>query len=323
MNRTGIAFLCLLGGMAQAAPTVYIPTGTGNVVVAVDAATHVPTATFTGVENAHGLAATPDGEYLVAGSLSETPGAGGDRPAGRLFFIHPAHGHVMFTIPAAGGSHHLAVTPDGRYVLATHGGRGTLGVVDLEANRPVREIRTGQGPNFVLVAKDGRRAYVSNTGDNNIAEVDLSTWTVTRTLDAGPAPGHMVFSRDGRRIYAGNLTAGTVTEVDVASGKAVRRFRIGKGVHGLDLGDDGTTLFVTSRREQRLVALDLATGARRTLALEPEPYHLAAVRGTGRLYVSSARAPLVWVVDQDTLAVTGSFKLPAGQGHQMVVVPGE
>ena len=57
----------------QASPTVYIPLGTGNQVIQVDAATDTITASYSGVENPHGLVATPDGEYLVAGSLNETP----------------------------------------------------------------------------------------------------------------------------------------------------------------------------------------------------------------------------------------------------------
>ncbi len=324
MKIPGILALTLAAAAVQAAPTVYIPTGTGNVVVAVDAATDTVTATYTGVENSHGLVATPDGEYLVAGSLSETPlkpGQPKNTANSQLFFIHPAHGHVMSTIPVAGWSHHLAITPDGRYVLAAHGARGTMGVVDLQSNTETRTVPTGRVPNFILVTRDGRRAYVSNTGGNDIAEVDLTTWKVTRRLEGGPAPTHMAFSRDEKKIYVGNAAAGKVSEVDVASGKISRSFRIGKGVHGVDVSDDGRTLFVTSQQEQKLVAVDLATGAERAIALKPAPYHLNTIHGAGKVYVSSAREPTVWVVDQKTFKVTGTFKLPAGQGHQMAVVP--
>ena len=62
----------LFAGLSQAAlaaPTVYIPLGTANSVIAVDAANDTISQTYTGVDNPHGLVATPDGDYLIAGSL--------------------------------------------------------------------------------------------------------------------------------------------------------------------------------------------------------------------------------------------------------------
>lgn len=306
----------------MAAPTVYIPLGSGNQVIAVDAASGRITASYPGVENPHGLVATPDGEYLIAGSLAETPvpaGAPHDTPNSKLYLVHPGHGHVMSTIPVIGWTHHQAITPDGRYVLSTHPTRGTLSVVDLRANKVVRTVATGAAPNFTLVTRDGKRAYVSNSGDATLSEVDLETWSVTRTLQAGPVPEHLAFAADEQTIFVANPNAGTVSAVSVASGKVVRTHKIGDNVHGLDIGDDGKTLFVSSQKENLLVALD-PQGTQRKLTLAPAPYHLNTIRGTGKLYVSSRKEPKIWVVDQKSLKLVGTIALPAGEGHQMAVV---
>ena len=53
--------------------------------------------------------------------------------------------------------------------------------------------------------------------------------------------------------------------------------------------------------------------------LAPSPYHLTAVPGTGKLYVSSAEEDKLWVVDQRSLAIVREILIP-GQGHQMAVV---
>jgi len=311
--------------VANAAPTVYIPLGSGNQVIAVDAATDKITATYSGVENSHGLVATPDGEYLIAGSLKEQPvkaGEAKDTPNSKLFLIHPAHGHVMSTIPVAGWTHHLAITPDGRYVISTHAMRGYVSVVDLQSNKVVRTIKTGNVPNYTVITKDGKTAYVSNTGSNNIAAIDLNTWAVTHTLDSGPTPEHLVFSPDEKTIYAANTAAGTVSAVSVKSGKVTRSYKIGAGVHGLDIGDDGKTLFVTSKKDEKFVALDTQTGKQRILALSPAPYHLNTITGTGKVYVSSSKKPIIWVIDQKSIKVIDTIKLPAGEGHQMAIVKG-
>ncbi len=323
MVKLLLASVFILPSLLLARPMVYIPLGSGNVVIAVDAANDRIVATYTGVENAHGLVATPDGEYLVAGSLNETPlkkGQSPDTPNSKLFFIHPAHGHVMSTIPVSGWTHHQAITPDGRYVLSTHGLRGYISVVDLNENKVIRTVKTGPVPNYTLVTKDGRYAYVSNTGNNSIAEVDLKTWKVTRRLQAGPAPEHMAFSGDEKTIYVTNPRAGKVSAVSVATGKIVRQYRIGKNVHGIDMADDGYTLFVSSQGSGILAAVDTRSGKTRTLKLSPRPYHLNTIHGAGKVYVSSKTRPVIWVVDQKTLKLVNTIKIPRGEAHQMAIV---
>lgn len=309
---------------AEAGPTVYIPLGAANQVIAVDAADGRIVKTYPGVENPHGLVATPDGEYLIAGSLAETPvpaGAPHDTPNSKLYLIHPVHGHVMLTVPVTGFTHHQTITPDGRYVLSTHPTRNYVSVMDIVGNRIVQTVPTGPGPNFTLVTRDSRRAYVSNSGDGTIREIDLKTWKPGRALKAGPGPEHMVFSADEKTIYVTNPRAGTVSVVSVAKGDVVKTFAIGVNLHGIDLGDDGRTLFVSSVTDNKLVALDPASGAQRKLTLAPAPYHLNTIRGTGKVYVSSRKESKIWVVDQKTLRLVGTIALPAGEGHQMVTAP--
>ena len=318
-----LAALLAFSSVSYAAPTVYIPLGSGNQVITVDAATDKIIASYTGVENSHGLVATPDGEYLIAGSLMESPPKAGqpkDSPTSQLFIVHPEHGHVMSTIPVLGWTHHQAITPDGRYVLSTHGGRGFVSVVDLQKNIVLKTIETGLVPNYTLISKDGKRAFVSNSGDNSIAEVDLINWEVIRKIEGGASPEHMVFSKDEATIYVTNPRAGVVSVISVSEGKIASEYKIGADVHGLDIGDDGKTLFISSKKDDKLVAVDTHSGETRSVPLIGAPYHLNSIDGTGKVYVSSRRKPIIWVVDQKTMKVLSEIKLPAGEGHQMAIV---
>jgi len=309
--------------LSFASPTVYIPLGSANQIIAVDAATSKITATYTGVENPHGLVATPDGEYLIAGSLKETPlkpGQAKDKPNSLLYLIHPEHGHVMQTIPVAGWTHHQAITPDGRYVISTHATRGYVSVVDLQSSQVIKVIKTGNSPNYTLVTKNGQVAYVSNSASSSISEIDIKNWQVIRTLDAGPSPEHMAFSKDEKVIYVANPRAGKASAVSVESGKVIEQFDIGKSVHGLDISDDGKTLFISSKKDDKLVAVNISTGAKREIKLSPAPYHLNTIYGTGKVYVSSRKKALIWVIDQQTLNVLDTIELPAGEAHQMTIV---
>lgn len=79
-------------------------------------------------------------------------------------------------------------------------------------------------------------------------------------------------------------------------------------------------LFVSGRGENKLVAVDLKSGNTRSTSLGPGPYHLAAIRGAGKLYVSSSEEPKVWVVDQESLKPSGEVAIQ-GEGHQMLGLP--
>lgn len=325
MLHKSVLFLggLLMVQMTWAGTTVYIPLGSGNQVIAVDAEKDSITATYDGVENPHGLVATPDGEYLIAGSLKETPlkpGQAIDTANSKLFLIHPAHGHVMSTIAVPGWTHHQAITPDGRYVISTHPIRGYISVVDMQSSQLLKTVKTGPAPNYTLVTRDGKKAFVSNSGNGTISEIDLATWKVTRTLKAGASPEHTIFSADEKTIYVANPRAGKVSAVSVAKGDVVKTYAIGKSVHGLDISDDGNTLFVTSKNEDKLVAVDVTSDKLRSIKLSPAPYHLNTIHGTGKVYISSRKSPIIWVVDQKSLEMLGKINLPGGEAHQMAIV---
>lgn len=306
---------------AAAKPLVYVAAGSANEVIVIDAATDAVVQSFHGVENPHGIVATPDGEYLIAGSLKEAPPDPSNPKAANstLAVLHPDHGHVMLTIPVAGMTHHQAITPDGRYVISTHSTRGYVSVVDLNTNQVARTISTGPAPNYSVINKNGQKAYVSNSGNGTISEIDLATWTVIRSLEGGPGPEHLALSRDEKTIYAVNPRAGTVSAVGLADGKVKQTFEVGPILHGLDISDDGGTLFVSSKKDEKLVALNPETGDRRELSLSPSPYHLGTITGTGKIYVSSSQNPTIWVVDHKTLELLSEIPI-RGNGHQMAVV---
>lgn len=75
-------------------------------------------------------------------------------------------------------------------------------------------------------------------------------------------------------------------------------------------------MFVAALGDEKVVAIDLETGAVRSAPLGPQPYHLAIIRGTDKIYVSSATETRIFVVDQKSLKVINEIEI-GGKGHQM------
>lgn len=313
--------MAILPSTGYATPLVYVAAGSANQIIVIDAATDKVVGNYDGIDNPHSVVSTPDGEYIISGSLKEKKISKDDTspPHSTIYLVHPEHGHVMLTMTAEGMIHHQAITPDGRYVISTHPTRGNISLADLQQNKVVKTVSTGPSPNYSIVTPDGKTAYVSNSGNGSISEIETSSWTVTRTLKAGPGPEHMVFSKDGKTIYVTNPAAGEVSAVDLSTGEVARSFQLGKRLHGLDISDDGETLFITSKTDEKLIALDPKTDTRRILPLSPSPYHLGTIAGTGKVYVSSSSTPKIWVIDQKSVQLLGEIEI-TGEGHQMTTV---
>lgn len=324
-----VASLALAG--LSVASEVYIPLGDDNKILVVDSRTDAVVGEIEGVFNAHGLAATPDGRFLVAGSLDERPAGApvperpeGARKAGAyvstVSILRRSDQKVIRHVDVLGAVHHVAVSPDNNIAALTHPGEGTVSLIELSGFKVIRMIATGLGPNYVAFDRTGKRLYVSNAGSETISDIDTVNWVVNRNMRVGKSPEHLVLSRNGAVLYVNNVNDGTVSVLSLESGKVTRTFSVGSTSHGMDLSEDGRTLFVSDRGNDQLYAIDVGSSFTTSISLGPSPFHLAIVQGEGKLYVSSADKPKIWVVDQRTLQVTGEIPLE-GIGHQMVVLP--
>lgn len=351
--RYAAAALVLAGGLtaaslpARAGQVAYVPLGSDNRLVIVDVKNDKVVGKIDGLPNVHGLAPTPDGRFLVAGSYegrergkkapAKPSGVSADEHAAHhkptashpgaksseistLTIISTADKSIVRRVDVPGAVHHVAVSPDGRFAVVTHPAEDRISAVDLTSYKVVANFSTGPFPNYAAFSPDGKSVYVSNASNKTVSSVDVAQWIVRWNAIVGESPEHIVLSRDGTRLFVNNVDGGFVSVVDVANGKTVTTIAAGETLHGIDLSDDGKTLFVAARGDEKLVAIDLATSRSRKVALAPSPYHLTAI-GSGKVYVSSSDEPKMWVVDQKTLQVTGEIPI-GGKGHQIVLSPG-
>lgn len=327
---------------AQAAPFMYVPTGVSNEIVVVDLDGDRVVTRIAELENAHGLAATPDGEILVAGSMQKAPVGGATatpKPAGVDTEDHEAHhaagqpaavsyvsivqrvnSRVVRRIAVPGLTHHTAVAPDGKIAVAVHADLGGVSMIDLARMEVVKTVKTGPAANYAVFSPDGRRVYVSNAGDGTVSEIDTANWEIKRQLKAGKMPEHLVFDARGARLFVLNVLDGTVSQIDLPEGRATRTFKVGKAPHAGALSRDEKVLFVSNNGDGTLSRINVETGEVRAVLLGASPYHVDYVSAKNTLYVSSKELPKIWALDPDTLHVRDEIDLGKGVGHQTVVL---
>lgn len=349
LTSTSLVMLSLStpsAALALSSGNVYVPLGSADSIIVVDPWSNGTAGRIDNVPNVHGLAQTPDGRHLIAGRNDESPldESAPAKPAGVSEDDHAEHharkpgetssavgvkstvtvirlrDHaIMRRVDVPGAVHHVTVSPTGAYALLTHPTQDTVSLLDLATYKVVATIPTGPLPNYAAFSPHGDLAYISNAGNNTVSILDVNKQIVRHNIVVGESPEHLVLSKDGSRLFVNNISDGTVSAIDLPVGKVSAVYPIGDTLHGIDLSEDEKTLFVASLGDEKIAAVDLASGKVRSAKLGPMPYHLATIEGTGKVFVSSADEPKIWVIDPETLRVVSEIPI-GGKGHQMVQV---
>ena len=116
--------------------------------------------------------------------------AGGGFPAGRTEIVPRLLSTAPLAIvPTGPVPIRVAASPDGRWVVTSNLGAGSLTLIDAATRAAVREIPVGgardAGQVTILFSADGRRVYAAETGRDRVAEIDLESGRVLRRLAAG------------------------------------------------------------------------------------------------------------------------------------------
>lgn len=322
-----LAMLTLLAlaprGAAAGPRFMFIPLGAADGIAVVEAETAVLLAQFGPVEAAHGLAVTPDGRSLYAASVRERPvQAASARPRTQSFVSHidAQNGRLLRRIDVQRSTHHITVTPDGRWAVAVQAGAGRVAVIYTASDTLVRFVPVGERPNFAVAARDGRRLFVSNAGADSLTVLEPDTWRVLGTVAVGAGPEHMALSPDGHLLYVVNTGADSLSVVDVERLREVRRVRTGAAPHGLTILGASGQVVVANRGADSLSVLSAAGDPVRMVSVGPQPYHVAAVGAATELWVTSRTQERVWQLTGRELTLARTVMLP-GIGYQVASVP--
>jgi DNA-binding beta-propeller fold protein YncE len=271
-----------------------------------------------------GLAWAPSGErfYVSAGEddavLEYAASAQGFQPARRFPLGHAAGLGIKVKPEAAG----VAVSPDGRLLLAANLQNDSVSLVDLASGKVVaeRDLRPGKidparhgqpGGGFPeSIAWTGpHRAFVTSERDREVialAVSDKGLAVAHRTRVTGQ-PTALLAGPGGRRLYAALGNTDGVAVIDPVTGKVLertptvataplmagKRFLGGANSNALALSPDGRTLYVSNGGENAVAVVALGAGKAKTrvTGLIPTGWYPTGVAATGdRLYVVNGKS---------------------------------
>ena len=211
------------------------------------------------------VAASADGHRVVVGT-----------PLG-VAVTDLTAGRTVAAVPLVGGAGLVALSDDGRYLVASGGDpRGfnlrpdLLTTVVLDLTSSATTILIARQATAVAFSPDGGSLLVG-TADSIVRRVDLASRTTrwTKRYDGGHAT-RLVFSADGR-VAAVALeppvrSSATVVAIDPETGAELRRIP-NRGTNAIALSKDGTSVATAARGAAEVTVI--ATGAITTRLRHP------------------------------------------------------
>jgi DNA-binding beta-propeller fold protein YncE len=181
-----------------------------------------------------------------------------DEPAG-LVVIDPATRAVVRHHPVGQAlPHMLAVSADEKRAFTANTGSGTVSVIALDTDTPVRQVEIGGLPQGFAWSRDGKRLFVSNRAGDAVLALDPATGEVAGRTTITGHPHRLCLVPDGRRLLATAIDSGDVILIDTGSLREVTRFRVGKRADGVTVDAAGQFGYVAVQDEDKVVKFSIA-----------------------------------------------------------------
>lgn len=298
----------------------YVAMGPSHNVAAIDIATGRVMGTLAAGWNPHGVAATPDGRYLV--TTSRKLKSNHSPVPTRVTILDTQTFQTVARLDVGGDSHHAFVNPQGTHAYVSVPAREGIVVIDIPNRRVIRHVPTGKRANSIVTSPDGKAIYVTNKGDDTLSVIDANTFEVVATILLGIGPDHVAIDGSGQWLFVSNAFSNDISVVDIEANEEVARVPVIQGPHGLGLSRDGKTLYVASRGGKAVSAIDLQSQkVVQTRPLGKGPGHLTVTPDGKTIYVNDEKLGKIWVLEPGTLKVQTAITLWPEPHETTIVIP--
>jgi DNA-binding beta-propeller fold protein YncE len=200
-----------------------------------------------------------------------------DRPAA-LLVLDPAERRVVRAVElndAKALPHMCMISADERTAFVACCGNASVEMLDLSADRDVKQIPIGGVPMGMALTADGRTLFATNRTAQGVAVIDASSGDVRRIIPIEGQPVRCVLTPDGKHLLTTLIVSGECAIVDVAKLELLHRVPIGNRVEGLTVDPTGRFGFASAQADDKIVKFTLGDDPQRVLTIEapgrPDP----------------------------------------------------
>ena len=165
--------------------------------------------------------------------------------------------HISLGGPVSSSA--VAVSPDGRLVVAVNPDSDSITLVDVITLAVLAEIPVGDNPRTLSFTPDSKTVVVANHGSATLSKVNLNQTVEVTQYPVGSMPYGVV--TDGVHAFVTEFGLGTVSIIDLMTGELLTRIPVDAFPTGLALSQDGQRLLVTHFFTGRLTVINQQAAA--------------------------------------------------------------
>ena len=175
----------------------------------------------------------------------------------RIQFTPDSISHISLGGPVSSSA--VAVSPDGRLVVAVNPDSDSITLVDVSTLSVLAEIPVGDNPRTLSFTPDSKTVVVANHGSATLSKVNLNQTVEVTQYPVGSMPYGVV--TDGVHAFVTEFGLGTVSIIDLMTGELLTRIPVDAFPTGLALSRDGQRLLVTHFFTGRLTVINQQAAA--------------------------------------------------------------
>lgn len=147
---------------------------------------------------------------------------------------------------------HLALSNDGRLLLAVNRGSNSVSIIDPHTMIELARVPVGDEPLDLLIERNGQRAFTFNSRSNSITLIDLVQYRTIVTIPCDSSPWRGALSRDGSRLYVLHKNSPHLSIYDAHTLSLRDRLPIGIGGAALLVDVNSDLLYLGRFNEPRI-----------------------------------------------------------------------
>jgi YVTN family beta-propeller protein len=150
----------------------------------------------------------------------------------------------------------LAITPDGRTMVAVNNGANTVSIIDTLSMIELAKVPVGEGPASAVIDPSGFRAFIMNTRSSTISVIDLTQQNVSVTIGVEGSPLRAAFNREGSKLFVISRNSPNLSVIDLARLTVSAKVFIGLGALSIKVDDLTGLIYVGKRSGGEVMVID-------------------------------------------------------------------
>lgn len=156
-------------------------------------------------------------------------------------------------VVAGEGSHHLALSPDDKYLYAANAYTDTVSVIDVATMTKLKDIKVGDGPDYITPsmywdgkAIDSPYLFITVDGAKTVAVLDWKTNTIVKQIPL-PGSGHGVnITPDGKHVWLAGLAFKEVWVIDTETLAVTKKLPLEESPIHISISPDNKFSYITT-----------------------------------------------------------------------------